>query len=157
MKKKHVEKVVKCLPLTILFLLIYISTADNDLKTIWTDTPETRERRGKTLVNMVISGKVQEEFNTFIHKFIPKPMAKESSAGISSTYLYLQSLIFHDTFFPTANETPINFTTIGFAVGDYLRVSTKVRVAIAAGRITEITESSMSLNLERFLFRFHRK
>lgn len=39
--------------------------------------------------------------------------------------------------------------TMGFAVGDYLRVSTKVRVAIAAGRITQITETSMSLNLER--------
>lgn len=47
------------------------------------------------------------------------------------------------------SETPINFTNIGFAVGDYLRVSTKVRVAIAAGRITQITDSSMSLNLER--------
>lgn len=52
--------------------------------------------------------------------------------------------------FSTASETPTNFTTIGFEVGDYLRVSTKVRVAIAAGRITQITETSMSINLERF-------
>lgn len=61
----------------------YIFFSDNELKTIWTDTPETRERRGKTVVNMVILGKIQEHFNTFIHTFVQKPAAEGSSAGKS--------------------------------------------------------------------------
>lgn len=61
--------------------LIFTFSAENELKTIWTDTPETRERRGKTVVNMVIFGKVQEEFNTFVHTFIQKPPTQDPSAG----------------------------------------------------------------------------
>lgn len=42
-----------------------------------------------------------------------------------------------------------DLTLSGMHQGDYLRVSTKKRIAIAAGRVVAITKDSITMQLER--------
>lgn len=104
------------------------STESNDTSTIWTDPPEVRAKRRTALVDLYVIGRpIASGDNrygaTFSHIFKPGQMA------IDETHF------------------------AAFAAGDYVRISTRQRCAIAAGRVTAITANTIAVNLERDLSR----
>lgn len=47
-----------------------------------------------------------------------------------------------------------DLTLSGMHAGDYLRVSIKRRISIAAGKVVAITKDSITMGLERFVYNF---
>ena len=93
----------------------------NQLKLLWTKTPEERFKAGKdVLINLKIKEKVVNESDSFIHVF--------SSEVKSSAE---------------------DFITSNFLVGDYLIVSTNKQISVAAGRVLSISKGNITLSLER--------
>lgn len=94
----------------------------NQLKMLWTKSPEERFKAGKdTLINLKVVGNVSNEDDSFVHVFSPQ-----------------------------TKEGVVDFTTGNFSVGDYLIVSTDKRIAVAAGRVINVAMDTMTLSLERF-------
>lgn len=97
------------------------SRKENQLKTIWTQAPEKRQKHGRAIIDLEITGSVVSDDSSFIHVF------------------------------SSIKSKPNNLTLSGFCLGDYLIVSTKNRIAIAAGKVETITRDDISLILERNL------
>lgn len=96
---------------------------ENELKTIWTEDPVRRQQRRRAVINLKISGKVvgaDDGSSSFVHTFVA-----------------------------AASTTDDDFTTSGLSVGDYLRVSSAKRIAIAAGRALAIGQREIVMMLER--------
>lgn len=100
---------------------VEVSRKENQLKTIWTETAEKRQKHGRAIIDLEITGKVVGEDCSFIHVF-------NSIKG-----------------------KQIDLTLSGFCLGDYLVVSTKNRIAIAAGKVETITRDNITLIFERNL------
>lgn len=101
----------------------------NQLKMLWTKTPEERCKAGKdTLINLKVVQNVTNEGDAFVHVFSSGDKGRE-----------------------------VDFTAGNFLAGDYLIVSTDKRIAVAAGRVINVTMSTITLCLERYnyiLFKF---
>lgn len=78
-----------------------------------------REKRGKSLCSMVVVGTVMEKGDYYVHIF-QKDCDQFSDLRIS-----------------------------GLAVGEYVTVSTDNRLAVATGTISDITQSTLTLLLNR--------
>lgn len=79
-------------------------------------------------------GNVLIENNSFQHTFTLK-YSSQSPAKRKSTNLN-------------------DLTLCGIGVNDYLRVSTSRRIAVAAGRVVDITKKTITLILERYFLVF---
>lgn len=79
-----------------------------------------RQQRRRAVINLKINEAVFELDNTFMHVFALNDPGKE-----------------HD------------FTISGMNVGDYLRVSSTKRIALAAGRVMAVTKQTIVMSLER--------
>lgn len=88
---------------------------------MWTLSPEQRAERNVALIDLAIVGRPIDENNTFVHVFQQAPTA--------------------------ADRTNFNI----FQAGDYLRISSRQRYALAAGRVTSVSAASIAVRLERNL------
>ena len=84
-------------------------------------TPETRATHGQSIIDLVLFNDVVEIEDHYLHTF------KRKSGG----------------------DLVNDLTISGMNTGEYLRVSTLKRIAIAAGRVIGITETTITMNLER--------
>lgn len=98
---------------------------DNSISTIWTDTPEARERRHKALIDQYIVSRPIADFDRFSHVFKSSQITTDGS-----NYL-------------------------AFNVNDYLRVSTRTRFALSAGRVTAVSALSIAVSLDRDLTKLY--
>lgn len=97
---------------------------ENYISTMWTDTPEARQKRRKALTDLCVVGRPIEEFNTFHH-------------------------IFKSGQIVPANDKRF----LAFTADEYVRVSTRTRSAIAAGYVRSVTRDTIAVTLERNLLR----
>lgn len=98
-----------------------------EIKDIWRRSPTEREKLGKSLSYLKLSGPVTETSEPFIHSF------KRYNDNV------------------TDNEIINNFLYSGLVTGNYAVVSTDNRISIAAGYITSITRTEIVIGLERDL------
>ncbi|XP_037024244.1 DNA replication ATP-dependent helicase/nuclease DNA2 [Bradysia coprophila] len=96
---------------------------ENQLKYLWLRTPEQRATYGQSIIDLVLSDDVVEVEDRYLHTF------KRKSGG----------------------DLVSDHTLTGLNTGEYLRVSTLKRIAIAAGRVIGITKTTIKMSLERDL------
>lgn len=89
----------------------------NQLKSMWIETPTSRQQRGNAIINLSL----------------------DSNVTVESDEEYIHT-------FRASND---DLTKTSFSPGDYLNVSTSSRLAVAAGRVRAIKESSIQMCLER--------
>ncbi len=80
-----------------------------------------RTANGKSIMNLVIVNEVVELEDHYLHTFMSK----------------------------SGGDLVSDLSLTGINTGEYLRVSTLKRIAIAAGRVIEIDKVSIKLSLER--------
>ena len=91
------------------------------LRHIWTKEPSVRAAKGSALINLKIKDLVQPQEDDYIHHF------------------------------GSSTDETFDFTATSFEVGEYLIVSTDKRCSVAAGRVTKIESSVITLALLRDL------
>lgn len=99
----------------------HFSNKENQLKHLWLRTPEMRTSYGQSIMDLILFGDVVEIEDRYLHTFKRK----------SGCHL--------------VND----LTLTGINTGEYLRVSTLKRIAIAAGRVIGINENTITMSLER--------
>ncbi|PNF13913.1 hypothetical protein B7P43_G09862 [Cryptotermes secundus] len=90
-------------------------------KDVWCMNPQQREKRGKSLCSMVVTGRVMMSGDSCVHTF------------------QKDCISFQD------------LRTSGLTVGDYVTVSTDAQLAVATGTVCGITHSTLTLSLNRDL------
>lgn len=103
------------------FLLFACSFKENQLKNLWLRTPEMRTMHGQSIMDLEIASDVVEVEDHYLHKFKRK----------------------------TGGDLINDLTLTGISTGEYLRVSTLKRIAIAAGRVIGIDKTMITISLER--------
>lgn len=97
--------------------MIRFLCAANQLKSLWIETSEMRQKRGHAIIDLSLDPNVTTESDeAIIH-------------------------VFH--------APNVDLTKRGFTIGEYLIVSTSSRLAVAAGRVRSIEETSIRMCLER--------
>lgn len=94
---------------------------ENQVKQLWLRTPEMRTTYGQSIMDLVLFDDVVEEEDRYLHNF-----KRESGCDLVN-----------------------DLTSTGINTGEYLRVSTLKRIAIAAGRVIGIKKNSITMSLER--------
>lgn len=88
---------------------------------MWLRTPEMRQTYGQSIIDLVVFGNVAEVEDHYIHNFQRK----------------------------SGCDLVTDLTLTGISPGEYLRVSTTKRIAIAAGRVISINKTTIAMSLER--------
>ncbi|TMW49676.1 hypothetical protein DOY81_005245 [Sarcophaga bullata] len=109
-----------------------VRKSDNS-SALFSQTPKNRQQNGRAICNLKISQQpIEKEESRFKHQFVVvNPL--------------------NDSVHETQAEDNIDLTLSGFSVGEYVIVSTTNRLAIATGYVTELTSSTVTVNLERNL------
>ncbi|XP_012156985.1 DNA replication ATP-dependent helicase/nuclease DNA2 isoform X2 [Ceratitis capitata] len=95
----------------------------NNLRALWTNTPEHRKKNGLAIIDLQLKDATCEGvhyLNTFVLQY-------------------------------TDDNKDLDLLLSGFAVGEYVVVSTRKRLAVAAGNIVSIAANEVTVSLERDL------
>uniref|UniRef100_A0A0K8V5L9 DNA replication ATP-dependent helicase/nuclease n=1 Tax=Bactrocera latifrons TaxID=174628 RepID=A0A0K8V5L9_BACLA len=95
----------------------------NNLRTLWTSTPEQRKKNGVAIVDVQLKN-VTCEGRHYLNNFII-----EATGDYKDADLLLS----------------------GFSIGEYVIISTRKRLAVAAGSIVNMTSTEITVSLERDL------
>lgn len=104
----------------------YFHSTGNQIRSLWLDTPEQRQKNGRAIINLQLNENViKESDNCFLNKF--SQIAGSAGGG----------------------ET-VDLTCVGVNLGDYLIVSTTKRLNVAAGRVHSLKSDEIVIVLERY-------
>lgn len=120
LKSEHIDYVMKWISL--LELEDAAQTDSYSLKNIWTVTPQQREKKGKCICNLKVTGKITEECGKYPHTFI------------------------------RANKKDVHFrdlTHSGFIEQDFIIVSTTTRINVSTGFVIHISKETIVVLLDR--------
>lgn len=91
------------------------------ISTLWTETPQKRQKNGRAIINLRLdSNVIQESDSLFLNKF-------RQDEG----------------------DDKVDLTCVGINVHDYLIVSTMKRLNVAAGRVHSVQSNEIIMALER--------
>lgn len=94
---------------------------ENQVKQLWLRTTEMRTTYGQSIMDLVLFNDVVEVEDRYLHNF-----KRASGCDLVG-----------------------DLTLTGINTGEYLRVSTLKRIAIAAGRVIGINKNAITMSLER--------
>ncbi|KAJ6643748.1 DNA replication ATP-dependent helicase/nuclease DNA2 [Pseudolycoriella hygida] len=94
---------------------------ENQIKNMWLRAPEIRAANGQSVINLMVVDDVVEVEDHYLHNFQQK----------------------------SSSEQVGDLTFTGITPGEYLRVSSSNRIAIAAGRVVSINKNTITMSLER--------
>ncbi|XP_050329767.1 DNA replication ATP-dependent helicase/nuclease DNA2 isoform X1 [Bactrocera neohumeralis] len=95
----------------------------NNLRTLWTSTPEQRKKNGLAIVDVQLKN-VTCEGTHYLNNFTIKATGDYKDADLLLS---------------------------GFSIGEYVIISTRKRLAVAAGSIVNMTSTEITVSLERDL------
>lgn len=105
------------------------SRKDNPVSNMWTKSAEWRQKQNHAICELKINGPVVYDNGKYLHEFVVNHTADATE------------------------EDLLKFELSGMQIGDFLRLSTRKRVAVANGRLKTIKKDSIAMTLDRLVYK----